>query len=182
MQAQTLSGAQLSVERATSLSDDALAELCEATHAAILDGGGFGWLSPPGKQVLERYFRGLMMVPERSLFIARLDGVIVGSAQLARPPRNNEAQAMAATLNHSYIAPYARGVGLARMLLQHVEDSARAMGYQILNLDVPETQRAAIALYEGFGYERWGTHPCYARAEGRIVRGFFYYKRLRAED
>ncbi|MGY2498988.1 FAD-binding protein, partial [Klebsiella pneumoniae] len=39
------------------------------------------------------------------------DGAIVGSVQLVRPPRNNEAQAFAARLEHSYIAPYARGHG-----------------------------------------------------------------------
>ncbi len=36
-------------------------------------------------------------MPERLLFVGRLDGIIVGSAQLVRPPRNNEAQAFAAT-------------------------------------------------------------------------------------
>ncbi len=91
---------RLSTERLQSLSEDDLHSLCEATHAAILDGGGFGWLSPPPHDVLERYFRGLLLVPERQLFVARHDGMIVGAAQLVRPPRNNEAQAMSATMMH----------------------------------------------------------------------------------
>ena len=41
---------------------------------------------------------------------------------------------------HSYIAPYARGHGLARMLTTAVEDRARELGYHVLNLDVRETQ------------------------------------------
>ena len=171
----------LSTERITGIDDDDMQALCEATSAAILDGGGFGWLTAPGRQVLERYFRGLMMVPERSLFVGRLDGVIVAASQMVRPPRNNEAQAMSATLMHSYVAPYARGHGLARKLTQAVEESARAMGYQVLNLDVRETQRAAIALYESLGFEHWGTHPHYARVGGRTVRGFFYTKRLQGD-
>ena len=68
------------------------------------------------RRALETYFRGVLLVPERELFVARLNGDIVGSAILVRPPRNNEAQAFAASLMHSYIAPYARGYGLARML------------------------------------------------------------------
>jgi hypothetical protein len=36
---------------------------------------------------------------------------VVGSAQLVRPPRNNEAQAFSAQITHAFIAPYARGHG-----------------------------------------------------------------------
>ena len=167
-----------SVERVVDFTDDDLAALCEAADAAIIDGGGFGWVSPPGRIALERYFKGLLLVPERALFLARADGVAVGSAQLVRPPRNNEAQAFAATLMHSFIAPYARGAGLARLLTERVEEGARALGYRVLNLDVRETQEAAIALYESLGYIRWGIHPAYARVAGRTVRGIYYYKLL----
>lgn len=170
------------VERATSLTDDDLASLCEAAHSAILGGGGFGWVNPPGRLALESYFRGVLLVPERELFIARLNGIVVGSAQLVRPPRNNEAQAFAATLMHSFIAPYARGHGLARLLTIRVEEGARALGYQVLNLDVRETQQVAIRLYESLGYERWGTHPHYARVGGQTVAGLFFYKLLRPRE
>ncbi|MBB2170167.1 1-(5-phosphoribosyl)-5-[(5-phosphoribosylamino)methylideneamino]imidazole-4-carboxamide isomerase [Gluconacetobacter aggeris] len=169
-------------ERVQSLTEDDLQALCEATDAAILDGGGFGWLNVPGRQAMERYFRGLLMVPERMLFVARLDGIIVGAAQLVRPPRNNEAQAMSATLMHLYVAPYARGRGLGRLLLLEAEQCARAMGYQILNLDVRETQEAAIRLFRTFGFYQWGTHPSYARADGRTMRGLFFTKRLQENE
>ena len=171
--------AQRLIERITEFTDDDLHTLCEATAAAIIDGGGFGWINPPGMMALETYFRGVLLVPERELFIARLDGMVVGSAHLVRPPRNNEAQAHAAQLMHSYIAPYARGHGLARMLTLEVEERARDLGYHVLNLDVRETQEAAIQLYESLGYERWGVHPDYAFVRGQVVRGFFYFKRLR---
>ena len=170
---------ELSVERVTELNDDDLATLCEAADAAIIEGGGFGWVTPPGRQALERYFRGVLLVPERELFIARLNGLPVGSAQLVRPPRNNEAQAFAATLMHSFIAPYARSHGLARLLTQRVEEGARALGYFVLNLDVRETQEAAIHLYNSLGYVQWATHPVYARVRGQTIRGLFFYKLLK---
>ena len=134
------------IERVSQLGDEDLHALCEAAHAAIIDGGGFGWVHPPGRRALESYFRGVLLVPERELFVARLEGSVVGSAQLVRPPRNNEAQAFAAHLMHSFIAPYARGHGLARMMMKRVEEGARALGYQVLNLDVREFQAAAIHL------------------------------------
>jgi ribosomal protein S18 acetylase RimI-like enzyme len=171
--------AELFFEHVLKFTDEDLHALCEATAAAILDGGGFGWVSPPGRHALETYFRGVLLVPERELFVARLNGSVVGSAHLVRPPRNNEAQAHAAHLMHSYIAPYARGHGLARMLTTGVEERARELGYHVLNLDVRETQAAAIRLYESLGYVRWGIHPDYALVRGKVVRGFFYYKRLR---
>ncbi|HLB97267.1 MAG TPA: GNAT family N-acetyltransferase, partial [Acetobacteraceae bacterium] len=83
--------AQLAVERVEAFGEEDLHALCEATHAAILEGGGFGWVRPPERRALETYFRGVLLVPERQVFTARLNGTIVGSAQLVRPPRNNEA-------------------------------------------------------------------------------------------
>ncbi len=171
----------LLVERISELTDDDMAALCEAADAAILDGGGFGWVKSPGRLALERYFRGVMLVPERELFVGRLDGVIVGSAQLVRPPRHNEAQAFAAALMHAFVAPYARGYGLATLLTTRVELGARTLGYHVLNLDVRESQEGAIRLYERLGYQRWGEHPCYARVGGRTLRGFYYHKLLQTD-
>jgi len=171
----------LAVERASELSEDDLHALCEAADAAILEGGGFGWVKSPGRLALQSYFRGVLLVPERELFVGRLDGTIYGSAQLVRPSRNNEAQAFAATLMHAFVAPYARGYGLARMITRRVEDGARALGYQVLNLDVRETQEAALRLYDALGFHRWGEHPSYARVGGRTIRGVFYTKLLQRD-
>ena len=169
---------KLLVESAQSLSEPDLQDLCEATTAAIIEGGGFGWVQSQDRAALARHFRGVLLVPDRMLFLARLDGTVVGSAQLVRPPRNNEAQAFAAQMTHAYIAPYARGFGLARRLVDRVEEHAAAMGFRVLNLDVRATQESAIKLFEGLGYVRWGTHPAYARVDGRTVAGHSYYKLL----
>ena len=172
----------LQVEHVSELHEDDLHALCEATNAAILDGGGFGWVSPPGRMALESYFRGLLLVPERQLFTARLDGIIVGSAQLVRPPRNNEAQSISAWIMHAFVAPFARDHGLARLMTVTVEDRARALNFRVLNLDVRETQTAAIALYESLGFTCWGVHPEYARVKGKILKGYYYTKALRKVD
>ena len=159
-----------------------LHDLCDAADAAIRDGGGFGWVVAPPRDVMERFWRGVLIVPDRILFIARLDGVIAGSAQLIRPPRNNEAQAHAGQLTTAFVAPWARGHGLARRLTLAVQQEARSLGFRILNLDVRETQEAALAMYESLGFRRWGTHPYYACVDGQMLAGHYYTKDLSAED
>ena len=167
-----------SVERLEELSAADLNDLCDTAEAAIIDGGGFGWLSPPPRHTLEAYWKGVLLIPERDLFVARLDGVIAGSCQIHHPPRNNEAQSFACNLTTSFVAPWARGHGLARELVQIAENHARQAGFRVLNLDVRETQRAAIRLYEAMGFEKFGEHPYYARVRDGYVRGLFYFKRL----
>jgi len=166
------------VERLTQYSGTDLDDLCEATESAIVEGGGFGWLKPPPRQVLENYWKGVLLVPERRLVVGRLDGVVAGSAQLSRTPRNNEAQAFAGTLTSAFVAPWARGRGIGRGIVVEIERLAGEQGVVVLNLDLRDTQRAAIRLYESLGYRRWGTHPAYAEVNGRVVPGHYYYKRL----
>ena len=49
---------------------------------------------------------------------------------------------------------------------------------RFINLDVRETQEAAIRLYESLGYECWGTNPNYATVGGKLVAGRYYTKAL----
>lgn len=158
------------------LSTGDLNDLCDATDAAVEAGGGFGWVKLPNRDILERFWQGVVAMPARMLFVARLDGVICGTAQLIRPPKNNEAQAFAVQLTGLFIAPWARGRGLSRRLIDYIEKTALKEGFSVINLDVRETQEAAIQLYESAGFSLIGAHPCYARVEGKIVKGRYYYK------
>jgi ribosomal protein S18 acetylase RimI-like enzyme len=153
-------------------------DLCQATEEAIIDGLGFDWLQPPGRPALESYWRGVLLVPERELFVARLEQAIVGTAQLVKPSRSNEAAAFNAVLTTFFVTPWARGHGLARRLLAEVETWARRHGFKQISLDVRATQDAAIALYESKGYVRWGVKPKYALANRKFVPGYYYAKAL----
>lgn len=168
--------ADVVVEVVTELSGADLNDLCDSTDAAIEDGGGFGWVQLPARDILERYWKGVMVVPDRHLFVARLDGVIAGTLQMIKPNKNNEAQAFSATVMTHFVAPWARSYGLALKLMEKAEAVALEEGFSVLNLDVRETQKAAIKLYEKLGYTLWGTHPYYARVNSSIIKGQFYYK------
>lgn len=167
---------EVSVQLLTEFSANDLNDLCDATDAAIKDGGGFGWVKLPARDILERYWHGVVTMPSRLLFVARLDHVICGTAQLVLPPKNNEAQSFSVNLTTNFIAPWGRGHGLARLLLEEVERTAQAQGVGVINLDVRETQQAAIRFYESMGYTLFGTHPYYARVDDQVVKGLYYYK------
>jgi len=168
--------AHVTIEIVDRLTPADLNDLCDSTDAAIEAGGGFGWVTLPAREVLERYWKGVLVVPERHLLLARIDGMVCGAAQLVEPTRHNEAQAFTAQLLASFVTPWARRRGAGRKLVETAEKLAMEMGYKVLQLDVRETQSAAIALYEKMGYRRWGTNPAYAMVQGRVIAGHYYTK------
>lgn len=168
-----------SVELVSALTSNDLNDLCDATDEAIKAGGGFGWVHLPSREILERYWQGVVTMPTRFLFVSRLDGVICGTATLILPTSNNEAQSHAAHLTANFVVPWARGQGLSKMLLTKVENVAKDRGIKVINLDVRESQEAAIKLYETSGYTQCGAHPYYAEVDGQPVAGRYYYKSLK---
>jgi ribosomal protein S18 acetylase RimI-like enzyme len=167
-----------SVERLTAFRNNDLQDLCDAADEGIKAGGGFGWLKPPPRVVMESFWRGILLIPDRMVFVGRLDGVIAGTAQLVRPAKNNEAQTRNAQMTTHFVAPWARGHGLAKAIVVAVEEAARAAGIAVLNLDVRETQGAAIQLYQSLGYVHWGSHPHYAKVDDAWVGGLYFWKDL----
>lgn len=166
------------VERLAEFRGNDLADLCDAAEDAIVAGGGFGWLQPPRREIMEAYWRGTLLVPGRTVFVGRLDGVIAGAAQLTRPRPNAEAQSFAVQVSTFFMAPWARGHSLAPAILDACEDLARREAYTVLNLSVRETQERAIQIFEESGYVQWGTHPKYERFGGEYIAGFYYMKDL----
>lgn len=166
------------IEKLTELKQADKAALCEATEEAIRDGIGFNWNTAPAREVLESYWRGVLLVPERELFVGRLDGVIAGAIQLVKPPASKQSQAFAARISNHFVAPWARGHGIAVDLLRIAEEEAKRLGYRVLRLEVRETQKRAIEIYESHGYIKWGELPYYEMINGHMVTGYFYYKSL----
>ncbi len=169
---------QLVVEKKTALNDAELGQLVTATEDAIRDGIGFNWLTPPLPETLESYWRGALMVPTRSLFIAKLDNVIAGAIQLVRPSKAKETSAFAATIEAHFVAPWARGHGLALQLLDAAEREAAKEGFSVINLSVRETQERALTIYRDHGYIEWGIMPYYEYVNASMVSGHFLYKKL----
>ena len=155
-----------------------LQELCDATEEAIIGGGGFGWISPPSVKMLQNYWKGVLLIPERVLIVGKLDNVLAGSVQIIKPAKNNEAQAHSCILSTFFFAPWARGFGLAKAVFQKAESKARLDGFKVMNLEVRETQHRAIQLYEQAGFIKSGENPKAVLINDRYIAGYYYYKEL----
>ena len=155
-----------------------LQELCDATEEAIRGGGGFGWISPPSLKMLQNYWKGVLLIPERVLIVGKLDNVLAGSVQLIKPAKNNEAQAHSCILSTFFFAPWARGFGLAKAVFQKAESKAKLDGFKVMNLEVRETQQRAIQLYEQAGFIKSGVNPKAVFINGKYIAGYYYYKEL----
>ena len=99
--------------------------------------------------------------------------------QLIFQPLNNEAQQRTSVISSHFVAPWARGFGLAKAMIDIAEEKALEFGVTCLQLDVRETQEAAIKLFESKGYIRWGINPYYALVDGKNIKGCYYYKKLK---
>lgn len=166
------------VERITEFRGSDLSDIAQATEDAIRDGIGFNWVTPPGREVVESYWKGALLVPERVVFGGRLEGIFVASIQLVKPPRSKETSAFSARVEAHFVAPWARGHGLALELLKAAEHEARKLGFTTLKLDVRATQERALQLYRDHGYLEWGMLPNYEFVTGSMVAGHFFYKPL----
>ena len=60
----------------------------------------------------------MLLVPERELLIGRLNGIIAGAAQMVKPPPNNEAGFFNVVMTSFFVAPWARGHGMARGMMR----------------------------------------------------------------
>jgi ribosomal protein S18 acetylase RimI-like enzyme len=171
-----LTKAKITAEHIQKLKRADVHDLCDATIAAIEKDGGFGWVTVPERDALERYWQGVVAVPQRDLIVGRLDGAIAGTAQLVRFPPNNQAQAFSAQLTTFFIAPWARGIGLGQLVMETVEKRAKESNIHVINLDVRETQFNAIELFKRMGYVQWGMNPMYALVNKRIIPGYYFHK------
>ncbi len=171
-----MSKVSIEIEWIKSFRPGDLDTLCEATEKAIQVGLGFDWIKTPKRLVIERYWQGVLLVPDRELLIGRLNGIIAGTAQMVKPPMNNEAGFFNVVMTSFFVAPWARGHGMARDMLVEFEKKSKKLGFTQISLDVRETQDAAITLYERAGYTRWGLKEKYARVDGQYIKGLYYSK------
>jgi GNAT superfamily N-acetyltransferase len=70
----------------------------------------------------------------------------------SRPDVTAFGRSAVAELKRMYVVPSARRRGLARLMLGHLEDSARAKGAEVMVLETGVEQPEAIALYLSAGY------------------------------
>jgi GNAT superfamily N-acetyltransferase len=101
--------------------------------------------------------------PSGAFYVGYRDGlpVTMGGWRF-RPDVDRLGAQRAVELKRMYVAPSARRGGLARLMLAHLEATARTAGADVIVLESGTRQPEALALYESMGYER--------------IEGFGYYR------
>ena len=166
------------VESLNKISNIDLADLCNITEQSIKAGGGFGWIEVPTREKLKNYWNGVVLLSTNKLIVGRLNGAIAGALQLSFQPKNNEAQKNISRIQSHFVAPWARGYGLAKSMIDHSISISKENNSKSIQLDIRETQEAAIKLFETKGFIKWGENPSYALINGSFIKGFYYYKDL----
>ncbi|MFZ5964085.1 GNAT family N-acetyltransferase [Thalassococcus sp. BH17M4-6] len=108
-----------------------------------------------------------LCAPGITLYAAEVDGRTVGCVALKRGPEYGEVKSF-------FVDPDARGLGVGRALIAHLEAEARAEGLTLLRLETGVGLDAAQTLYRSFGYAQTGPFGAYEASPVSL----FYEKRL----
>lgn len=175
-------GKAIKVFKAKTLNDMDMHDLCDATVDTMNETSGFNvgsqQIISEERSRIQSYWEGVLMVPERILFLGRFEGIVAGSIQLLTPSPSNQISPFAASIDNFFVAPWARGNGLSELLLQEAEKEAAMLGISVLKISVRQTRKAAIKVIEKRNYTQWGLLPKYELDKGEIVPGLFYYKEI----
>ncbi|WP_296065986.1 GNAT family N-acetyltransferase [uncultured Agrobacterium sp.] len=158
---------------------DALPELCDVLAACVNGGASVGFMLPFSPQDAEPFWRSVAEnVREGSTIhvVAEVEGQVVGTVQVGFASKPN--QPHRGDLMKLLVHPSARGLGLARKLMQRAEEEAAKRGRSLLVLDTA-TGSDAEAIYPRLGWERVGVIPDYALfPDGRYCGTTLFYKRI----
>ena len=116
--------------------------------------------------------------PQGAFFVAYRDGEPVATgAWRRRDDVEVFGTRRTAEVKRMYVAPGARGLGVARRLLARLEETAAGAGAEAMILETGTAQPEAMALYESSGYARienfghckWSPqNRCYGKITGDL--------------
>ncbi len=105
--------------------------------------------------------------PDMTFFAAEESGRMCGCVALRRSVGYGEIKSL-------YVDEQARGLGIGRLLLRHLEEVARIEGYRVLRLETGPALTEAGHLYRAAGFVRCGPFGEYPD----VAASQFYEKRL----
>lgn len=150
------------IRRLTDPSEDDLADLSAVLIDCVAGGASVGFMPPMTEAKAMVFWRRVAVDVARGarvLFVAEIDGAIVGTVQLVLEQPEN--QPHRADVSKMLVAASARRHGLGARLMGTAESAARASGKSVLVLDTCEGT-AADRLYTRLGWSRVGVIPRYA--------------------
>jgi GNAT superfamily N-acetyltransferase len=159
--------AELRIERVSITSPDARHLIDEVQQEYVVRYG-----TPDRTHIASAEFE----APAGAFYVGYRDGspVTMGGWRF-RPDVSRLDSLRAVEVKRMYVAPSGRRQGLARLMLAHLEATARTAGADVVILETGTAQPEAMALYQSAGYEpvvpfgHYREHPgnrCYGRRLG----------------
>ena len=166
------------IERVTAASDDVVRGLADVLLDAVDDGAGISFMRGLTWSEAEAWWRNVISsaTPKAAIFVARDERGVVGTVQLhpAWAPNQPHRADVAKLIVHRR----GRGKGVARALMEALEQHAREQRFTLLLLDTCK-DGAAEKLYVSMGWVRVGEVPGFAlNADGTWCDTVFFYKKL----
>jgi GNAT superfamily N-acetyltransferase len=158
-----------------------LPALAEVMRACVEGGASVNFVLPFTQSDSEAWWRRTVLpalaAGERRLLVARVEGRIRGTVQLAFAPQPN--QPHRAEVTKLLVHPDARRLGLGRALMTRLEAMAREAGRSLLILDTVEGS-AAQRLYESLDWTPLGVVPGFALStdRSRLEGSAFFWKSI----
>ncbi|WP_324674566.1 GNAT family N-acetyltransferase [Hymenobacter sp. GOD-10R] len=166
----------LTVRQATSADIPSILALVRRVVPLMIAAGNFQWSADyPNEAVFQQD------ITRQHLWIAELDGQLVGIAALTNDQDEEYAQAdwnvteTALVTHRLAVDPAAQGKGVAVALLNKAEELAREQGLHVLRVDTNSENQATQRLFPKLGYRFAGEITLGFRPG---LRFFCYEKRL----
>ncbi len=101
------------------------------------------------------WLRSVLEDEASSIVLAHERGKVVGLVYFSIVPSGSAIykEERMGIVNELVVLPQYQGMGVGRMLMDHVEDVARRAGVNLVRLHVWENNAAALAFYHSLGYE-----------------------------
>ena len=80
--------------------------------------------------------------------------------------------------NYFFIASWARGYGLAKNVNSRSRKRSKKNKFTVITLEVRETQKRAIQIYNQAGFKKSGENPKSVLIKNKYYSGYYFYKDL----
>lgn len=166
--------APLTLERIEDVSFS-LAALTELLIDVVNGGASIGFLPGLSEEEAAAYWESVCS--ERTLlFVAKQDDQIAGTIQLHLTTKPNGLHRV--EIAKLMVSPTFRRRGIARLLMQHAESTAKELGKNLIVLDTREGDSSNL-LYRSLDYIEVGKIPMFAKSDdGQFDATVIYYKLL----
>jgi ribosomal protein S18 acetylase RimI-like enzyme len=140
--------------------DQTIRDAHRVVSAVVELGGAVGWLQTPTRAGISQWlgqWHAAAATGRAGLALCRVNGQLEAVGGWKAGPEGPLGHVV--ELSKIMVHPDARGIGLARMVVDTLINRADRFGAELLTLGVRDNNHGARALYEQCGFKTWGVLP-----------------------